>query len=180
MPTMWLIAEGDSDPKVMQRILDEKGIVIKVKGIRPSGGAGIPRLAEELEDLLNGAIKAKKLEDCIVVLHDADEFREMAEKHRQHYRDIDGLCRSDKFKEKLCKYLKSGKPPSHCDSIEHPSEKLNSLIHAYNPKMGWNGRYWDDVLKNIDATGDKLSASMRAALKALFQLPCTKERSLKN
>jgi hypothetical protein len=194
MPTMWLIVEGDSDPKVIRRILEQKKIVVRVEPIFPEhGGRGVPLLAEHLETLINYAIQRKNPDDCIVVFHDIDETTNV---YRKHYETINAICGSEKYKalvtlitakdeieawlladEGLCKWLRV-KPNKKCDSIKKPSQKLNELIRKHNDRMKWNSRYWDDVLKYLDATGDKLSPSMRDSLKRLMELPCTQSKTL--
>jgi len=192
--TMWLIVEGDSDPKVIRRILEQKKIAIRVQPIFPErGGGGIPLLAQNLEALIEYVIQRKRPEVCIVVFHEVDETTNV---YRNHYETIDAICGSEKYKalvtlitardeieawlladEGLCKWL-GVKPNKKCDSIKRPSQKLNELIRKHNDRMRWNSRYWDDILKYLDATGDKLSPSMRDSLTRLLELPCTQGKAL--
>lgn len=193
IPTMWLIVEGDSDPKVIRRILEQKKIVVRVEPIFPElGGRGISLLAQNLETLIEYVLQRKKPVDCIVVFHDMDETTNL---YRKHYETIDSICASEKYRaevtlitakdeieawlladEGLCKWLRV-KPNKKCDSIKKPSQKLNELIRKRQDRMQWNSRYWDDILKHLDATGDKLSPSMRAALRRLRELPCTQVKA---
>lgn len=194
IPTMWLIAEGESDAKVIQRILDAKNIAVKVNRVNPKFGGGIPRLAQELEALIKSAMLKKKSHDCIVVFHDADNLQPMLPEHPKHYKDIEKICIGYKkhvtrilacdeieawllADEGLCKWLHI-KPDDECDSREKPSQKLNEQIRKHNKKMKWNSRYWGDILKYLDATGDKRSPSMRDSLKRLLELSCTQGKAL--
>lgn len=191
-PTLWLITEGKSDVRVMRRFLAAKRIIVQVKSIHPSGGTGIPQLAIELETLLEAILKKKEDGDCVIVLHDADELHPEP-KPRDPYKRIRALCGRKKFKDEvtlivahdeveawlladksLCKWLKV-KPYRNCDSVTQPSHELNRLIQKQHPRIKWNERYWDEILKHADASGDSLSPSMRGAFMTITTLPCTQK-----
>ncbi len=192
IPTLWLIAEGKSDAKVIRRVLEEKKIQVRVESVKPEFKGGIPRLAQELEALIKSAMIKKKSNDCIVVFHDADKLQPLTPEHRKHYKDIEKVCAKYKehvtrifacdeieawllADEKLCKALLGIAPRTDCDSIEKPSKELDRLLKKRN--MRWSGYYWDKVLKYLDATGDKRSPSMRDSLKRLGKLPCTQTKT---
>lgn len=186
--TLWLITEGEADSKVLSSILEKKGIPVRVKEVRLAGSQkGVSRLAAQLETLIEATRIKAKPGDCIVVLHDADLQKRLHLHERAPYKKIAQICKRYRLSvtltiaydeleawlladASLAKWL--GTKPTRFDDKPDAAARLNYLIDKAHPGLGWNKRYYDAVLKNIDASGDKLSDSMREALNTLRTLPC--------
>ena len=183
--TIWLITEDENDGEVIKALLAAKNIHVRVKIRKLTGNTGsVSRLAVQLKKHIQTAQREKSANDCIAVLHDADE---KSQPDRELYRKIAQICRQMQVKEViakdeleswlladggLCKWL--GITPKNWDEQRKPSDKLASLLKA-KKKLKYQARGRDVVRNHLDGTGDKYSHSMSAALKLLEDAPCIKD-----
>lgn len=73
--TIWLITEDETDYDIVKRFMDVLNVPVDVQWLKPHGNSGgISRLLSQLEELIATAKNKKFPDDCIVVLHDADEM----------------------------------------------------------------------------------------------------------
>jgi hypothetical protein len=180
--TIWLIVEDDYDGKVVQSILSARNIHVRVQILNPSGNTGgISRLVTQIEKLVATARSQKENNDCIAVLHDADEF---TQPDRSVYNQIAKICKKYQVVEIIaydeleswlladggvCRWLGINQQP--WDNLARPSDKLNSLLKE-KKGIKYQGKYRDDVRNHLDGTGDQQSRSMRKAFKHLDDAPC--------
>jgi hypothetical protein len=178
---IWLITEDEADSKAVQEILYASGFVIKVIWLQTTGGGGgIYRLVEQLETLIEYALKKKANNDCVAVLHDADEHKQP---NRETYDEIRRICKKHNVyhvvaKDELeawlladagiCRWL--GIKHEGWDSQKEPSRDLERFLKKLNPRMKYQGHYRAEVLKHLN--GDNLSPSLKKALKHLENAPC--------
>lgn len=179
--TIWLITEDQNDYKTVKAIVRALNISVNIQWRSPSSQTpGLSRLAAELKDLIALTRKACTGNDCIVVLHDADEHRQPV---RNHYNKIRDICSEEKVKlivahdeleawllsdSGVCAWL--GEKVKTWNGNAHPSDHLRSVMQKrYNMKYP---RRLEDVLKRVK--GDSTNQSFQAALKALKQAPCMK------
>lgn len=177
-PVIWLISEDETDAEVIRAILKVKQIDIQIKPLHPRPG-GITRLAKQLETFIKAVQVQKGKQDCIAVLHDADEN---IEPNRIPYNTIADVCKRYQVKqvvardeleawiladEGFCRWV--GRKPQNCDGLMRPSDTLKSLV---DKKLGKKYQAVDrqKVLAQLDGTGDKKSPSMREAVQ--FLQPC--------
>lgn len=187
--TIWLIVEDDTDAEVVKAILSAKGVAVSVNHRTPSSKTpGISQLAKEIDKLINDVISAKHSNDCIAVLHDADEqseperrlyekIRVVCERFRKHVvhviatDEIEAWLLAD---EGLCQWL--GIKARNCDMQRRPSDELKRLVQQKKQPLKYQGPGRDKVLAHLDGSGDKYSPSMREALEHLQDAPCVKQR----
>jgi hypothetical protein len=182
--TIWLIAEDESDGQIVQALLDARQVKVRVRVLVPTGGSGgISRLARQLPRLIEQAKANKQRNDCIAVLHDADEHTQQARQPynrvkeicEQHSRDVILVIARDEIEAwlladpGLCGWL--GVKAGNCDGQSKPSETLNSLLKS-EKGMKYQGPARDKVLVHLDGGGDQHSPSLRAALAHLDGAPC--------
>ncbi len=181
--TIWLITEDRLDADVIRALLRARGMDAKVKPMQTNVGVGgLSRLVANLEELIQFARERKSPNDCIAVLHDADEH---SQSRRDDYAKIKRICDSytdvvlvvarDEVESwlladaGLCRWLNV--KPKNWDEQKSPAKELNSLLKK-NRRMKYQGRYRDEVLKHLDGTGDKFSPSLQKAFKHLEGAPC--------
>ena len=185
--TLWLITEDENDFEAMKRFLKQRGINVTVRSRKLNGNrGGISRLAEQLDELITTISDLMTSHDCIVVLHDADEFTRpddradyekiaaICQKHRQFVRELIARDELESWilaDSGFCKWI--GYAPQNWDRERRPSDRLRKLMKA---KTGadYGGRYRDQLVANIAGDGDKLSLSMQEAFAALAELECVK------
>jgi hypothetical protein len=183
--TIWLIVEDSNDRKVVEALLSARGIDVGIKLLNPSRDrGGISRLAADLENLIETARTRKQHEDCIAVLHDADEN---TQPNRMSYDRIEEICRRygqdvveviarDEIEawlladSGLCSWLDI--KPKNWDEQHRPSRELERLLKRKSQRMKYQGRYRDQVLEHLAGDGDKHSPSLRVALTHLDGAPC--------
>ena len=181
--TIYLIVEDETDVDVVRAILKAKQIDIYVSKLIPTGKTGgVSRLASQLERLIKTALEKRKSNDCIAVLHDADEN---VQTDRKSYEEIKEICKRysvdvvlivahDEIEawlladEGLCKWL--GEKPHNCDEETQPSLRLNRAVKKKTGK-DYTGKMRNQVLEKINGTGDN-SPSMRLALTHLDNAVC--------
>lgn len=151
--TVWLICEDESDYRIFRGIVDKRKIPVTVKWLKSSGG--LNRLAAELDQLIRVA-QSRKIErsssnDCIVVLHDADE---QTQPDRRVYKQIEAICKRysqdvihmvarDELEswlladEGISRWLQM--KPQNWGGKKRPSDELNNLLKKKGIKN--QGRY---------------------------------------
>lgn len=185
--TIWLIVEDDTDAEVVKAILHAKGVTVNVNHRTPSSKTpGISQLAKEIDKLIRSVISIKHSNDCIAVLHDADE---QVEPERQLYEKIRIACEQCKkhvvhviakdeieawllADEGLCRWLDI--KAKNCDEQRKPSGELKRLVQQKRRPLKYQGPDRAKVLEHLDGSGDKYSPSMREALEHLQDAPCVK------
>jgi hypothetical protein len=181
-PTIWLIVEDEDDGLVIRQLLRAKAIKVRLQIRAPSGRTGgISRLARQLERLIATIKSSKSDEDCIAVLHDADEQNQ--QRYRGEHERVEEICRQEMVAEivardeleawlladgGLCKWLQIR--PRNCDSEAQPSNRFRRLV-SQKTGRSYNVRH---VLPHLDGSGDgrNRSPSMRRAMKHLDNSPC--------
>lgn len=174
--TIWLITEGGSEKPILEAILRGKDMAhLVISPLTPTDRAmGLTKMATQLDKLILTAKQKKQPQDCILVLHDADENRP------ENQRAIEGIrqiCKQDKdvahviarntieswllADNGLCQWL--GIKPKNCDEKPNPKNELEQKIQKRHHKMRWRGPDQAKVLKHVDGTGDRLSPSMKKA-----------------
>jgi hypothetical protein len=187
MTTIWLIVEDKNDALVVKEILRKRGLFHKVEPILPSGGGkGISRLAKQLDKLITDTKRKKKAQDCIAVLHDADEqtqtdrtlynqIKTICHNHRQDvaliiaFDEIESWLLADSG---LCRWLDIS--PKNWDNSSKPSATLESLL-TKQKRMKFQGPNRAKVLSHLEGTGDQVSPSMKVAVAFLNKAPCNME-----
>jgi hypothetical protein len=180
MPKIWLIVEDDNDAIVIRAMLKVKQLPWTVEPLKPTGpSGGISRLAKELPRLIQTALRQRHAGDCIAVLHDADSLTQLnrASHDRiraicdEYQKDVTLVVARDELESWLladkgiCTWLE--KTARNYDEQPKPSEILDRWLHEKSSHMRYAGRYRAEVLKHIEATGDKYSPSMRRAVQQL-------------
>lgn len=186
--TLWLIVEGVMDGAIVREIVKRRYPQVRVSVSEPVGGQpGVSRLAQQIETLIQQALKRKRKGDCIAVLHDEDML--VRPHDRGDYQRIETVCTKyaadvvrvpakDAIEswlladEGFCKWL-NVKPRNH-DNKRKPKDTLISLLD----KAG-KAKYREEnaavLFRHLDGTGDKLSKSLDDALKHLIDAPCTRQ-----
>lgn len=183
--TIWFIVEGQFEDEIIRAILKNRYPQVHTRFLRPTGATpNLSRLAKQIENLIQTALKARQHGDCIAVLHDADlqtrpharedyeQIKKICQQYTQHVKyivasdEIEAWLLADNG---LCNWL--GRKAANVDNMRKPSEVLaKALDKAGKPK------YRKDNLRKIvtqmDASGDTYSPSLREALKHLENAPC--------
>lgn len=185
--TIHLIVEDKTDAEVIRAILKAKSISVRINPLIPTGGTGgISRLAAQLEALIRTALEKRQADDCIAVLHDADE---QSQSDRTLYDRIRTVCSSyrqevalivakDEIEawlladESLCRWL--GERPGNFDNQHKPSARLNQAVKNKTGK-DYAARTRVQVLNELDGSGDKHSPSMSRAMTHLNNAPCIQQ-----
>lgn len=183
--TIWLIAEDESDYRLLRHLIRRKGFDIRVKRQGLLGGSGgISRLAHQLPRLIAHLQAKKQPGDCIAVFHDADtntqadrstytRIRQECDRHA----DVSLIVAHDEIESwlladaGLCKWLHQN--PRNRDNEAKPSDTLKSLLMRQH-KLKYQGPSREKVWQHLDATGDQHSPSMQDALSKLEKAPCMK------
>ena len=179
--TLWLIAEDRKGAEITARILKIKYPTLQVQ-VRFA--KGVSDLAQKLEGFIKLAQSQRKPEDCIAVLHDADEYTLPHERHDhdaiakvclQYVDDVIHLTAHDEIESWLladggiCNWLKQ-KPANYDD------QKLPSKILAGWLDKAKKGRYREvdlpNILRHVDGSADTHSQSLRRALTDLTDAGC--------
>ena len=185
--SIYLIVEDRSDIQIVKAILQARNISVQIVPLAPSGGrGGVSRLAAQIEDLIQSAIKSKKPNDCIAVLHDADnltrphdradydKIRQICEKYK---RDVVLVIAHDTIESwlladsGLCKWL--SEKPRNWDTQAKPKDSLSSLLDRKN-KGKYQGGNIAKILAKLDGSGDNHSPSMKSAMQHLHNAPCVR------
>ncbi len=183
--TIHLIVESDKDIMVMKAILEARNIFVKIRPLPPIDKlGGISRMAKSLSQNIKTARKSRKQNDCIVVLHDADELT--TPDNRGDYNSIQAICKEYKevihmvahdeleswilSNKGICDWL--GITQKNCDNVRLPSDKLNSLVRAKTGR-DFTGLTREKVLTHL--SGDTKSPSLQKALSHLENAPCLRD-----
>lgn len=181
--TIWVLVEDGNDGAVFKALLEKKRIDVRVIVRKPNGGGGIGRLAAQVEEIIASINLYKSPDDCIIVLHDADEKTRADE--RQDYKHIAEICAKADRKvvhliardeleswlladQALCKWL--DEKPRNRDEEAKPSEILGRWLKKKN--LRYQGTDRAKMLAHLDGTGDKHSPSMREAFQKLHDADC--------
>lgn len=179
--TLWLIAEDRKGAEITARILKLKYPTLQVQ-VRFA--KGISDLAEKLEGFIKLVQSQRKPQDCIAVLHDADEYTLTHERHdheaiakicEKYAEEVIHLIAYDEIEAWLladggiCQWLKQ-KPTNH------DNQKQPSIILAGWLDKAKKGRYREvdlpNILRHVDGTGDTHSQSLKHALTRLADAKC--------
>lgn len=180
--TIWLITEDESDADAVQALLVAHGIQVRIHALTLTGGkGGISRLTAQLERLIKTAMAQKGKNDCIAVLHDADEYKQP---DRSKYEAIADICGRYTVKhivahDELEAWLLAdagisqwlGIPHKNWDTQKEPSAELNRLLKRAKG-MKYQGRSRQAVLRHL--MGENHSTSLKKALQHLDNAPCTR------
>jgi hypothetical protein len=180
--TIWLITEDESDADAVRVLLAAHGFPVRVEHRKLTGGSGgISRIVDQLERLIKTAQTQKGKDDCIAVLHDADEYQQP---DRRQYDAIEQLCRQYGVKhviahDELESWLLADEGVSQWLGIRHenwdnrqkPSHQLN---HLMKQKIGhkYQGVYKGRVLEKLNAHSK--SPSLKKALQYLDNAACVR------
>ncbi len=183
-----LIVEDQTDAEVVRAMLKARKIRVQVHPLIPTGASGgVSRLARQLEQLIQTALRKRQTGDCIAVLNDADE---MSETNRSSHNQIKATCRkyprdvvlivaSDEIEawlladEGLCRWL-SENPRNASTNERKPSERLERAVKNKTGKK-YSGRTRAQVLEKLDGTGERYNRSLQKALTHLHNAPCVRE-----
>lgn len=183
-----LIAEDHTDAEVVRAMLKARKIPVSVYPLTPAGASGgVSRLAQQLERLIQTALRKRQTGDCIAVLHDADE---LSETNRSSHDQIKATCRKypqdvvlivaqDEIEswlladEGLCRWLNEN-PRNASIHERKPSERLERAVKDKTGKK-YSGKMRAQVLEKLDGTGEQYNRSLQKALTHLHNTPCVRE-----
>jgi len=183
--TIYLIVEDQNDAKIVQTLINARGLSVRVRSLTPTGNmGGITRLVKDLDKLIQQAKSQKAANDCIAVLHDWDIHKQPDRTHYDRitetcsrYDDVVQVIARDEIEAWLladagvCNWL--GLKPQNRDNARKPKVELNHLLKKAG-KKSFEGRGIAEVLKHVNGTGVDHSPSMENALTHLENAPCVK------
>jgi hypothetical protein len=180
--TIWLITEDETDAEVVERILEKRGLKVRVKRLGTRNVGGISRLAGQLARLIATAKAQKQANDCIAVLHDEDRH---IQPDRTPYETIATLCKAEHVafiiaRDELeawlladsgvCAWLESN--PANWDGKPKPKEELERRMKKKDKHLRYQGKGRQQIMNALNGDGDQHSPSMKTALAHLDNAPC--------
>lgn len=178
---LWLIAEDRKGAEITAKILKLKypSLHIQVRFAK-----GISDLADKLDGFIKLILSQRNPQDCIAVLHDADEFTLPHERHdhdaiakicQKYADDVIALIAHDEIEAWLladsgiCQWLKQ--KPANYDEYKQPSKILAGWLDKAK-----KGRYREvdlpNILRHVDGTADLHSKSLQHSLRLLADADC--------
>ncbi|MBI1258992.1 MAG: hypothetical protein GC204_16100 [Chloroflexi bacterium] len=141
-----MIVEGQNDGAIAKALIERKYPNAKVEIRKPTGNKpNLSRLAEQISELVDAAMKSRQNQDCIAVLHDADRLTRPHD--RQDYEKIERYCTE-----------------KHITHIEAQDEIESWLLadHGFCQWVGTNAENWDNQRKPSEEVARRLNNSRKA------------------